>query len=773
MDWKDIFPSVWKMVWKKKSFRILATLEVILLLIGVIGLMLPAERQEVLSGQENISLKPGIYNVEIHYKATAEGNQLNAYDTLHETGSILFGVVNLYTGDNVEACQMWVLRSTDTAKVEVTYGGSGELEIYELAIVRTNCAARIWIFFVILGSVLINGLFFLRAFDGLYGISREQKVVWGVLAVAGLLSCIPAMVNYNLWGDDWGFHLLRVEGLISGLKDGQFPVRIQGNWLRGYGYAVSVFYSDMFMVIPMVFRLLGFTVRTSCCLFYMVINLSTLLVAYHCLKRVCKDRVIGCVGAVLYTLSAYRMHNLFMRSAVGESLAMVFLPLVFYGFYRIFTEDIYDRKYRGNWLVLTLGLTGIIQSHVLTCEMLALAILILCVVLIKKVFRKETFLVLVKTVVVTLLLNLWYLVPFLDYMLNGKFNVGHPETMTIKEVSDYGLYLTHLLFSFYGQGTQGKIQGIGMGNTGAFSVGVALLIGFLGWLYLEWTDKVKEFKYRGLGRLSFGYTCLFFVLVLDIFPWAQIQHLGGAAQMLTLSLQFPWRFLSLASLSAGVTACVFLLYMKEHHQKEVYGAWAVLLVAVSLFFNAYQSNMQLQSRGFARVYNKQSMGTIYVSNGEYLPYQADISLMQCDLVVPGAGVEVLGYVKGQDTLHMELTVACIKDSESYVELPILYYKGYVAEDVDTGQRLEVEAGDNSVVRVKLPPNYSGTVSVYFGSLWYWRVAECISLLTFCGIVIVVARCRSAKAVVDQGIDSDTDYKEKRRKRREKVAVVEK
>lgn len=746
--------ALWKNIWKKTSLRVVAVLEVLLLAAGIVGLFLPQNTREILSGQENISLEPGIYNVEIHYRATVDGNQLKAYDTLHETGSILFGIVNLYTGDNEEVCQMWVLRSTDTAKVEVTYGGSGELEIYELSIVSTNCAARIWIFLVVLGSILINGLFLLRAWDEQYGIEKERKIVWGVLAVVWLLSSIPAMVNYNLWGDDWGFHLLRVEGLISGLKDGQFPVRIQGNWLRGYGYAVSVFYSDMFMVVPLVFRLLGFTVRTSCCLFYMVINFATLLVAYHCFRRVCKDRVIGCVGAVLYTLSAYRMHNLFMRSAVGESLAMVFLPLVFYGFYRIFTEDIHDRKYRRNWLVLTLGLTGIIQSHVLTCEMLALAILILCVVLIKKVFRKETFLILVKTVVVTLLLNLWYLVPFLDYMLTGKFNVGHPETMTIKEVSDYGLYLTHLLFSFYGQGTQGKIEGIGMGNTGAFSVGASLLLAFLGWLYLEWTGKVKEFKYRGLGRLGFGYTCLFFVLVLDIFPWAQIQHMGGAVEMLTLSLQFPWRFLSLASLSASVTACVFLLYMKQHPKKEVFTAWAVLLVAVSLFFNAYQTNMQLQTRGFARVYNKQSMGTTYVSNGEYLPYQSEISLMQCDLVVPGEGVEVLDYTKGQDTLRMELKVLSIKDSESYVELPILYYKGYVAEDMDTGQRFEVVSGDNSVVRVILPANYSGRIQVYFGSLWYWRVAEVISLLTLLGIMILLLRRRPAKAITGHGGNSD-------------------
>ena len=103
---------------------------------------------------------------------------------------------------------------------------------------------------------------------------------------------------------------------------------------------------------------------------------------------------------------------------------------------------------------------------------------------------------------------------------------------------------------------------------------------------------------------------------------------------------------------------------------------------------------------------------------------------------------------------MELTVQSVKDQESYVELPILYYKGYVAKDVDTGQRLEVESGENSVVRVLLPANYSGTIQVYFGSLWYWRVAEVISLLTLSVILWQIGH-------------------KVRRKRREKVAVVEK
>lgn len=729
----------WIEIWKRKSFRILVFLQVCLLLIGILGLFSPIKTIEVESGQENIFLKAGVYKVIICYRASEDGNQLQVYDTTAEgeNQSVQFGVVNLYSGENIEECEMWVLRKTDTIKAEVVYGGQGELEIHSLSIVSTNKGSRIFLFFVCLGSCCINILYLLRFYNEKEAISRERKIIWAILTAALLLVSVPSMVNYNLWGDDWGFHLLRVEGLISGLKDGQFPVRIQGNWLRGYGYAVSIFYSDCFMIVPMFFRLIGFSVNTSCRMFAVTINAAALLLSYYCFSKVFRDRIAGCTAALLYIFSSYRIHNLYMRSAIGESLAMIFLPLVFYGFYRIFTEEIYSKEYQKSWLPLTLGLTGIIQSHVLTCEMLAFCILLLCIICIKKVLQKQTFWVLTKTVIITFCLNLWYLVPFADYMITGKFNVGHAETMTIKTPQDWAIYPTHLLFFFWGQGKQGKIEGIGMEQTGAFSVGTALIIVFFVWLFLEWTGKLKNKfdSYKKLGRLAFLYTCLFFVISSCYFPWNEIQNLGGIAEMLTLSLQFPYRFLSLACLSTSVLAGVVMVYWKEYYSLKICQSWAVLLIAVAVFFNMYQNNMLLITRGFARVYNKQSMGTTYVSNGEYLPYGADVDAMVCDLLQAGENVSITAYKKGQDTLHTNLSVVNYdKEKEGYIELPLLYYKGYAAKDKDTGQYLEVTEGENSVVKVLLPADYSGSFLVWFKSPWYWRLSEGISFLTAFAVI---------------------------------------
>lgn len=48
---------------------------------------------------------------------------------------------------------------------------------------------------------------------------------------------------------------------------------------------------------------------------------------------------------------------------------MIFIPLTAYGLYKIYTEDTQSDGYSRNWIIPVIGFTGIINSHILTCEM--------------------------------------------------------------------------------------------------------------------------------------------------------------------------------------------------------------------------------------------------------------------------------------------------------------------------------------------------------------------------------------------------------------------
>ncbi|MCI8511983.1 MAG: hypothetical protein HFE83_08315 [Lachnospiraceae bacterium] len=112
------------------------------------------------------------------------------------------------------------------------------------------------------------------------------------------------------------------------------------------------------------------------------------------------------------------MVNIYIRGAVGEYSAMTFLPLLALAVYRIFTTDSSDWKhYKKNILPLTVGMSGLSGTHIFSGEMVIAVLLLLCMVLWKKTLRKNTLRVYITAAMQTVLSNLYFIVPFLDYTL--------------------------------------------------------------------------------------------------------------------------------------------------------------------------------------------------------------------------------------------------------------------------------------------------------------------------------------------------------------------
>lgn len=71
---------------------------------------------------------------------------------------------------------------------------------------------------------------------------------------------------------------------------------------------------------------------------------------------------------------------------------MMLLPILFYGFWRVFTQDIHEESYGRSWFPLTAGFSLLVQPHLLTGEMVGAFTIVLYLVLWKKVFRRQTLL---------------------------------------------------------------------------------------------------------------------------------------------------------------------------------------------------------------------------------------------------------------------------------------------------------------------------------------------------------------------------------------------
>ena len=144
------------------------------------------------------------------------------------------------------------------------------------------------------------------------------------------------------------------------------------------------------------------------------------------------------------------------------------------------------------------------------------------------------------------------------------------------------------------------------------------------------------------------------------------------------------------------------------------------------------------------LYNQESMGFGYISGAEYLIEGTDQTQLTFADPKPEENVTIFSYQK--KGLHAELECMNTASHTSYIELPILLYKGYRAIDKTTNTSLVIDDSENHKLRLWLPADYEGNISIDFVEPLHWRFGELISLLTIAGLpaAAVVRRYRRKK-----------------------------
>ena len=189
---------------------------------------------------------------------------------------------------------------------------------------------------------------------------RKNRRDMAVVLCAAAFACMPLLWRGVYDGHDLFFHLNRIEGIANGLRNGQFPVRIHSSTLLGYGYAAPEFYPELFLYFPALLRNLGVSLCACVRVFEACIHLATAVSCYLCVRGMMNSRRVAVGASVLYTLCIYRLVNVYTRATLGESLAMVFFPVVMLGLYEVLRRD--EKK----WPLLALGMTGVCMSHLLS-----------------------------------------------------------------------------------------------------------------------------------------------------------------------------------------------------------------------------------------------------------------------------------------------------------------------------------------------------------------------------------------------------------------------
>ena len=722
---------------KNRKFIILLCVELILILIGMAGLF---GKPEVVVGNEGmdkllgegVSVPAGVYSMRVYYDAHENGEgelAVTVSDQDNKFKTLLANTVYMDPGLHERECQFYLLDSVDSLRADLDI--TQDMEILGLELVSSGAGSRIYLFWLIGILLVLNSVLVLAMYQRKQEIPVEKQLVIFGIPFFVLIASLPLLVDYNIIGADIVFHMMRIENLAECIRRGELSVRIESTWMAGHGYANSIFYGDTCLYFPALLRIMGFPMDSAYRIFLAAVNLATALVAYVSFSKCFRSRLIGMFGCALYTLAPYRLYNMYNRAAAGEFTAMIFLPLLVWGFYRIYTEDPDRKGYLWNWVIPVIGFSGIIQSHLLSCEMSGFFVVLLCLCLWKKTFRKRTFCVLFLTVAMTIAINAWFLVPCLDLMTADQYAYAGNSHVMIQE---RGIYPAQIFYTLQNRGSSSRFVENGMMDTEPIGMGAALLLCMFLWLALCGKQKGKtmtetQIKERAAGNIVLAMTGIALFMSTSCFPWDFLSSCNRLFATLVGSLQFPTRITSIVSVLAVFVACVTGVWILREGIGFLPGkAVLLLIVLVSVMFGNYQVNdILMASDEQIKLYSAQNVGTTAVLGAEFMPEGSDVGHMTYHAPVLSDGIVMEGYEK--DGLSAWAQVMSESGEKGYIEFPMLYYKGYRAEAVVSGEKLPAVKGDNCDVRVWIPSGFQGNIHVWYAGMWYWRLAEAVSLYT--------------------------------------------
>lgn len=543
-------------IWKQKPFYYFTALFLLFFII-LIGYLLKPNQVFVFSGKEifefgdfvgekvlysDISLPPGSYRIELEYETSVDQVALcNIRDASVFTGGLLCDGEYLYSTQTVTTLDAWLYERADNIQVVLDYGGIGTLRTANLTIRETDKMCTMLISLWFLGLCAGYIFIFFYYYDKVFTINITYKETLFWLTIVVFISSLPYLNGNNIVGVYLNDYLQR----FSELKEG-----LLGNIL---------------LYIPGVLYSLGFTVTLSYNIFCIILTAVTVWVSFICLYGIFKNHYIGIVGSALYTLSIYRIYQLVTNAALNEVGSLIFIPVLLYGLYRVFTEDLDSRQYKTCWVLLMIGYAGLIQMGIMSIEIAIFVTSILCVLNIRKLMNGRVWYELFKGIASAVVLNGWYLFPLKDYFARDV----HMNEMVNASIQGKGLLITQIASHFWNQEAIGRFEPVG--------VGFVLVIVFVFFLIMWFGGKLPNENSMNFMK---GIAILGIILLwmsTNKFPWDHIQAVHPLIAAAVKVIRSPEYFLGWGTICLIVT---FGALLKLFQRKEIKIYWLLIVIAL-------------------------------------------------------------------------------------------------------------------------------------------------------------------------------------------------
>ncbi len=360
----------------------------------------------------------------------------------------------------------------------------------------------------------------------------------------------------------------RVVEMGKVLREGQFPVRWVPDLGYGYGYPLYNFYGPLPYYVGGFFYAVGFDGLTATKIMFALGIILSGVTMYFFASRVF-GRIGGLVAGLFYIYAPYHSVDIYLRGAVGEFWALIFLPLILWGLWK--------GKLSGPGAILlgSLGIAGVVLSHTILGYVTVFFYLtgLLGLGVLKLVFRKINRQIIIRALMILVLglgISAFFWLPALVEMHFTNVSGQISQTANFR---DHFVCLNQLWDSAWGYG--GSAPGCFDGFS--FKLGKIHLLMALGAL-LTWFWRRKKVE---------GASSLLMLLSSVIVAAAVLMSLPISVKIWEIVpdfayIQYPWRFITYAVFGLSVLAGSLFIFIKSKVFRMITGVAAVALL---LWFN--------------------------------------------------------------------------------------------------------------------------------------------------------------------------------------------
>ncbi len=505
-------------------------------------------------------------------------------------------------------------------------------------------------------------------------------------------------------------HMQRIEGIMRGLLDHQYPVIISPNFMNEFG-ELSFLYPDVFLYPFGILRIASVSMLTAYRLCMFCVNAATVIIAWLSFRLISKDRIKVMAATCIITFEPYRLYNMLARgSGAGNAIASAFLPLVVAGIYLILKGD------RRFW-ILSLGMTGVIWSHVMTLIILAGSLAVLGLMFVTELAKDKKILLLIKAAGLTLIMS----GGFLTIFLKCYFTDWDPAALEWSVFTD---------------------SRFGMPEAITNPWSLFQIAGLLVCIYLLFTEKRRDTAEYRLAAAMTVTGFLLYISTLAVFPWESLNKRFYYLDRYTKMLQVPQRVYAISSVF--FISGIILLYDRRGEIKTGISRYTGKIIVIALtgviafgtvqaFSDYYSTDILMPDE----VYGDHNSLAIK----DYIPSGANEDTWRNDAgyVSDEEAVDSISYNK--NGTHIDYTYVAHKEGV-YANMPLLYYEWYRAKD-ENGDPAEIGKSEDGRVVVYLKGDgVQHEAHIYFDMGLIFSILYIGSLLFTVAFVIAVWR-RSA------------------------------